>query len=91
MQLGASKLVEISKKISNTFWKQVLQSTLPITVGTIFSFPQKLIISPLFYNPLVVRNRVVKPSDFPELSKLGSNLSNFFYPGTNILMEYNDF
>ena len=39
----------------------------------------------------MIRNRVVKPSDFPELSRLGSNLSNFFYPGTNNLMEYNDF
>ena len=91
MQLGASKLVEISKKLSNPFWKEVLKSSHSISVGMLFCFPQKLIYSPLFYNPLVVRNRVVKPTDFPELIRVGNNLSNFFYPGTNNLMEYDDF
>ena len=90
-QLGASRLVEISKKLTNPFWKQVLQSTFPMTNCAVFNFPQKLINCPLFYNPLVIRARVVKPTDFPELRTLGSCLSNFFYPGTNLLMEYDDF
>ena len=91
LQLGASKLVEISKRLSNPFWKQVLWSSLPITEGAAFCFPEKIISSPFFYNPLVVRIRVVKPTDFPEINKPELSLANFFYPGTNVVMEYNDF
>ena len=47
--------------------------------------------SRLFDNPFVMRNRVVKPTDFPELGSLGSSLSFFYYPGTNIIMNWQDF
>ena len=55
-----------------------------------FSYPEKIIDSPLFHNPLVVRNRVLKPIDFPEISAL-TTLANFFHPNTNVLMQWNDF
>ena len=91
LQLGASKLVEISKRIKNPFWKQVLFSTLPLTENAIFYYPEKILNTPFFFNPLVVRNRVIKPTDFPELVIPALLLAHFYYPGTNTLMNWNDF
>ena len=90
LQLGSSKLVEISKQLKNPFWKQALHSATVVTEGAAFCYPEKIIDSPFFYNPLVIRNRAVKPADFPEIAP-SATLATFFYPYTNTLMERNDF
>ena len=41
LQLGASKLVEISKSLKNPFWKQVLGSAIVMCQGAAFSYPEK--------------------------------------------------
>ena len=90
-QLGATKIAEISKSLYNQFWKQVFSTAPLITEGALFTFPEKIISSPLFHNPQVLRQRVIKPTNFPELVQPGITLSYFFYPGTNIIMEWEDF
>ena len=90
LQLGASKLVEISKSLKNPFWKQVLGSAILMCQEAAFSYPEKIIDSPFFHNPLVVKNRVLKPSDFPEIQAT-TTLAKFFHPNTNTLMQWNDF
>ena len=91
LQLGGSKLAEISKKLYNPFWKQVFYTAIPMTEGILFAYPEKILSSPLFYNPFVVRQRIVKPADFPELVMPGITLSYFFYQGTNIFMDWEYF
>ena len=56
LELGASKLLEISKCVKNPFWKQVLGTAVPITQGSAFCYPEKILASPFFSNPLIVRN-----------------------------------
>ena len=89
--MEASKIVAISKGLNNQFWKQIFNTTPLITEGTMFTFPEKILFSPLFHNPQVLRQKVVKPTDFSELFLPGIMLSYFFYPGTNIIMEWEDF
>jgi hypothetical protein len=91
LELGACKLAEISRKIENLFWKQVLGTAMPITLGAAFCYPEKIPSSPFFFNPLIIRQRPVSFRDFPEISNLVSYVADFFYPGTNNLMEWNDF
>ena len=91
LQLGATKLAEISRKIQNPFWKQVLSTAMPITLGAAFCFPENFSSSPFFYNPLVTRQRPVGFGIFPEITNTVSYIADFFYPGTNNIMEWNDF
>ena len=91
LQLGASKLNEISKSLKNPFWKQVLASTVPMVEGSAFCNPEKLTASPFWYNPLITRNRVVKYNEFPEISDKIETVADFLYVGTNNIMQYNDF
>ena len=91
LQLGIAKIKDISKNLENTFWKQVLMSTAPLVEGYIFSNPGKIINSPLWYNPLIIRPRIIKYGDFPEISNHVNTLADFFYPGTNEYMQLEDF
>ena len=92
LELGPTLLNNISKKISNKFWQQVLSSTIKISEGAIFSFPEKLGASSFWYNPFIRRNnKVVIPAIFPEIAGHVTTLSDFFYPCTNRIMEKNDF
>ena len=91
LQLGACKLNEIAKKLKNNFWKQVLAAALPIVERSAFCNPAKLTTSPLWYNPLIRRNGVIKYNDFPEISDKIQTVAEFFYIGTNTIMQYNDF
>ena len=90
IELGSSKLNEISKKIKNPFWRQILASAFPIVQKAAYTFPEKIINSPLFANPLVLRNRPVKHSDFPELVNKIRTLADLFYPSTNKFMDHVD-
>ena len=66
--LGPTLLTQIGKKLKNKFWNQVLTSTIDIHGGYVFCFPEKLTFSSFWHNPLIKRNnRVVKPTDFPEI------------------------
>ena len=91
LSLGASKLLEVSKGLKNPFWKQVLSATTPLTLGSTFCYPEKILNSPFFNNPLIVRRRPITTRDFPELNTKVSIMADFFYPGTKVLMEWNDF
>ena len=92
LQLGASKLHQISKLLKNNFWKQVLGTAIQITEGAAFCYPEKIISSPFWHNTLVLRNnKTIKESDFPEIVGKVFTLSDLFYPGTNKIMEWVDF
>ena len=92
LQLGPSLLNNISKKISNKFWQQVLVSALKISEGAIFSNPEKIGSSSFWHNPLIRRNnKVVTYLNFPEISDHISTSSDFFYPCSNQIMTWNDF
>ena len=91
LQMGASKFLEISKLLRNPFWKQVFQTIPHLTEGAAFCYPEKVITSPFFNNPLVVRNRPIKTSDFPELVIPEISLAHFYYPNSNQIMELEDF
>ena len=52
LQLGSSKLVEISKQLKNPFWKQALHSTTVVTEGAAFCYSEQMKDIPFFYNPL---------------------------------------
>ena len=92
LQLGPSLLHNMSKKIKNKFWQQVLSSAQKISEGAIFTFPEKIGHSSFWYNHLIKRNnRVIAPNNFPVISSSVSTLSDFFYPCTNKIMERNDF
>ena len=90
LQLGSSKISEIAKKLTNPFWRQVLGSVKAITDGMLFSSPHKIISSPFFNNPKIVRKKTVKPTDFPEIEP-HFTICHFLYPGTNDLMTWEDF
>ena len=89
LKLGSAKLNEIAKK--NPFWKQVLAATVPISEGSSFCNPEKFSDTPLWYNPLIKRNNVIKYNDFPEIAHKIETVADFFYPSTNNIMQYNDF
>jgi hypothetical protein len=92
LKQGPSLLCQIGKKLSNKFWYQVLSSTVNMSEGFIFSHPEKLTFTSFWYNPYIRRNnRVVKPTDFPEISNIITHVADFFYPCTNEIMTYEHF
>ena len=91
LRQGAARINDISKNITNMFWKQVLSSTVPMVAGFIFSQPEKLTFVPFWSNPLIVRNRVIKYRDYPEIVGKVEMVGDFFYAGSNQLMSYDDF
>ena len=92
LQLGASKLNQIAKHLKNEFWKQVFSTAIELTEGAAFCHPEKLLTSPFLHNNLVLRNnKVIRERDFPELAGIVSTLSDFYYPGTNQIMQWAEF
>ena len=92
LQLGDSKLNKISKSLKNVFWKQVFGSAVEITKGAAFSCPEKFLTSPFLHNSLVLRNnKIINEKIFPEIIGKVSTLSDFCLPGSNILMDWNQF
>ena len=92
LQLGASKLLQMSKQLKNEFWKQVFSSVIDIFDGAAFSYPEKLLSSPFFHNNLILRNnKAVKESNYPELKGKISSISDFFIPETTQIMQWADF
>ena len=60
--------------------------------GAAFCNPEMIISNSFFYNPIIRRNnKVIKYEDFPELKNKICSLENFFHPGTNTIMGYDEF
>ena len=92
LQLGDSKLNQISKSLKNIFWKQVFGSVVEITQGAAFSCPENLLSSSFLHNSLVLRNnKTINERHFPEIVGKVSTLSDFYSPATNKLMDWNQF
>ena len=92
LQLGPAMLHNMSKKLTNTFWQQVLMSAQKIAEGAIFTFPEKVGCSSFWHNPIIKRNnKVLAPTNFPVIAGSVSTISDFFYPCTNQIMDKNDF
>ena len=92
LKQGPSLLCQIGKKLGNKFWCQVFSSTVSMSEGFIFTYPEKLTFSPFWHNPYIRRNnRVVKPTDFPEITNIITHVADFFYPCTNEIMTYEHF
>ena len=92
LQLGPSLLNNIAKKIKNKFWQQVLFSAEKIANGAIFTFPEKIGTASFWHNPLIKRNnKVIAPTNFPEIASVVSTVSDFFYVGTSNIMNKIDF
>ena len=54
-------------------------------------FPEKLLSSPFLYNNLVLRNnKIINERIFPEITGIVSTLSDFYLPGTNQLMQWEE-
>ena len=51
--------------------------------GALFWYPEKIVITPIWDNPIVTRNnKPLKKSDFPGISQTISTMSDFYEPGT---------
>ena len=82
--MGPAKITAIGKKLKNKFWKEVFSSVMPIMEGAIFTHPSKILSASFWNNPFFVRNRVIKETDFPDISKNIINyFQDFFKIGTN--------
>ena len=92
LQLGPAMLHNMSKKLTNKFWQQVLMSAQKIAEGAIFTFPEKVGSSSFWHNPIIKRNnRVLAPTNFPVIAGSVSTISDFFHPCTNQIMDKNEF
>ena len=55
--------------------------------GALFSYPENIVIAPLWDNPQITRNnKPLKKSSFPGVSKKMSTISDFYHPGTIIYL-----
>ena len=92
LELGPILLEKIGKSLKNNFWKQVLSSTSKILEGYIFDNPEMMLYTPFWYNPNIRRgNKAIKYSDFHELQDKIEIIGDFFKPGTNTFMNFDDF
>ena len=83
LQFGPNKLKCLGGKIKNNFWKQTLSSVTPFMQGALFCYPEKIVIAPIWDNPIVTRNnKPLKMSDFPGVSHKLYTMSDFYEPGT---------
>ena len=53
LQFGPNMIVNIGKKISNNFWKQIFCAVNNFMQGAIFCNPEKIIIAPFWDNPII--------------------------------------
>ena len=92
LELGAVKLSTLAKKITNTFWSQVLKTAAELNSQASISFPEKIMSFPFFNNPSVLRaNKPVLEEHFPQLRGNVRVLADFFYPATCEIMTQADF
>ena len=92
LQFGPGKLTEISKKIGNIFWKQILCSAGDFMQGALFSIPENIIFAPFWNNPIIQKNRkALKTSDFPEIAQKISIVDDFYNQDTGNLLNKREF
>ena len=85
LTFGAVKFSTLAKKILNPFWKEVFVSVKTVIQGAICTSPEKLILSPLWDNPGIMRNNKTIPiTDFSVLYPKVKSISDLFMAGTNI-------
>ena len=87
LQFGPNLLANIGKKINNRFWQQILCNVNPFMQGAIYCYPENISIAPIWDNPLFTRNnKPLKRSQFSNISSKIKIMSDFYNPGTNILL-----
>ena len=92
LQLGPSRLVQVSKQLKNNFWKGVFGTIGKIYAGAAFCFPEKILNMTFLHNNLVLRNnKIIKENNYPELTGKVSTLSDFYSHSTTHLMPWADF
>ena len=92
LQFGQAKLNLIAKSLKNNFWKQVFFSAADLIEGATFCFPEKLLTLPFMHNNFIMRNnKTIRDRDFPEIINKVSTISDFYTPGTNQLLQWQDF
>ena len=67
--MGPAKITAFGKKFKKKFWKEVFSSVMPIMEGAILNHPNKMLSASFCNNFLFIRNRVIKKTDFPDVSK----------------------
>ena len=91
-QLGPKYLDLIGKKIGNRFWSEVFKTIDPIMQGAIICFPENISSTPIWDNPLVLRNeKPIKKVSYPNLSHKIKTLEDFYSPNTSNLMSKEEF
>ena len=88
LEYGASKFGALGKKLMNPFWKEVFISTKTVLHGSIYSAPEKLLLTPLWENPEITRNNKPIPTTaFETLVQHIQIIGHLFKHGTNVMMS----
>ena len=88
LQMGPSKIKLLGGKLDNGFWKQVFCEVNHFMQGTIFCFPEKIALTPLWDNPMVSRNsKCLSTSSFPELLNRTYIFGDFFHSVTGDILK----
>ena len=92
LQFGPNMIVNIGKKISNNFWKQIFCAVNNFMQGAIFCNPEKIIIAPFWDNPIIQKNnKPIKKSAFPEIAQKVRTVSDFYRPGSHEFLTKKEF
>ena len=79
MNFGSNVFSLLGNSMKNTFWKQVFKTVAPIIQGALFCYPDKFILSPLWDNPMILRNNSsLKKANYPLLCNLNS-VADFYH------------
>ena len=82
--LGPAKLEYIGKRVHNLLWRDVLISVKTVMQGSLLSAPEKIVLSPLWDNPVITKNgKTLKPANYPVPADKICQVSDFFQLGTN--------
>ena len=87
LEMGQSKLLALSKKIQNKFWREVFRTAAPVIEGAVFCHPEKILLGSFWDNPLVTKNRPLKKIDFSEISDKVVYFQDLFKVGSNDLLS----
>ena len=91
LELPLNKIRITASKITNPFWKQVLNLIDKFTKASIYCFPYRLLMFPFWENPFVLSES--KPMCQNQFANLGKTLKytfEFFNPKTGIRLSKRD-
>ena len=81
LHFGPIEISNIGKKINNCFWNQVFQAVNHFMLGALFCYPEMLLFSPIWDNPMITRNeKPLKRSNFRSLSEKMQMIYDFYDP-----------